>query len=147
MSNGARTQGQQVRRRFFLTGAAALPLAACAPSILAPPVGSGVRLEHVKSWSALHGQALLALSGTKGVSVRHTVDAWRMTYPSKDSAGRTILLSGLLALPRGVTPRSLVSWQHGTMTSRADVPSNLSVDGIAAAIIFALRITPRRDVI
>jgi hypothetical protein len=126
-----------MRRRSFLIGAAALPLAACAPPVLSPPVGSGIRLDYVKSWSALHGQALLTLSGTKGVRVRHTVDAWRMTYPSKDFAGRTILLSGLLALPRGVTPRGLVSWQHGTSTSRADVPSNLSVDGIAAAIIFA----------
>jgi predicted esterase len=126
-----------MRRRSFLAGAAAFPLAACSPPVLTLPAGSGVRLEHVKSWSALHGQALLALSGTKGVTVRHSVDAWRMTYPSKDSAGRTIQLSGLLALPRGVAPRSLVSWQHGTSTSRADVPSNLSVDGLAAAIIFA----------
>jgi hypothetical protein len=126
-----------VRRRSFLIGAAGLPLAACAPPILSPPAGSGIRLEHIKSWSATHGRALITLSGAKGVPVRHTVDAWRMTYPSKDSAGRAILLSGVLALPRGVTPRSLVSWQHGTSTSRADVPSNLSVDGIAAAIIFA----------
>ena len=126
-----------MRRRSFLIGAASLPLAACAPPVLTAPVGSGVSLSHVKSWTAIEGLALLALSGVKGVPARHTVDAWRMTYPSQDSAGRPIALSGLLALPRGATPRTLVSWQHGTSTTRADVPSNLSVDGISAALVFA----------
>lgn len=126
-----------MRRRSFLIGAAVLPLAACAPPVLTPPVGSGVSLVHVKSWSAVEGLALLALAGVKGVPVRHAVDAWRMTYPSKDSAGRPIVLSGLLALPRGAKARTLVSWQHGTTTLRADVPSNLSVDGLATALLFA----------
>ncbi|HEY2357138.1 MAG TPA: hypothetical protein VGH86_06790, partial [Phenylobacterium sp.] len=126
-----------MRRRSFLIGAASLPLAACAPRVLTAPAGSGVSLVHVKSWTAIEGMALLALSGVKGVPVRHSVDAWRMTYPSQDSVGRPIVLSGLLALPRGATPRTLVSWQHGTTTTRADVPSNLSVDGISAALVFA----------
>lgn len=124
-----------MRRRTFLLGAAALPLAACAPRALTPP--AGVSLVHVKSWSAVEGLALLALAGVRGVALRHTVDAWRMTYPSHDSAGRPIVLSGLLALPRGVEARTLVSWQHGTTTTRAEVPSNLSVDGVAAALLFA----------
>lgn len=114
-----------------------MPVAACGAPDLAAPGGSGVRLEPLKSWAAVHGQALLALSGTPDIRVRHRVDAWRMTYPSTDSAGRAIELSGLLALPRGVAPRTLVSWQHGTATRRTDVPSDLSTDGIAAALVFA----------
>ena len=44
---------------------------------------------------------------------------------------------GLLALPRGVAPRRLVSFQHGTSTTRTAVPSQLDGTGIATAIVFA----------
>jgi len=51
--------------------------------------------------------------------------------------GKPTQLSGLLALPHGMTPRGLVSFQHGTTSDRDDVPSNLGTDGLAAAILFA----------
>jgi hypothetical protein len=115
---------------------ATLPLAACGPPPgLAPPAGVG--LLPLKTFSVLESAALLDLAGVRGVSPRHAVDCYRINYGSHDSAGRPIRLSGLLALPRGVAARGLVSWQHGTTTTRADVPSSLSVDGKAAAIVFA----------
>src|SRR4051812_12163521 len=117
-----------MQRRSLILGslAAALPLAACAPPTLAPREGSGVRLTHLKSWPAVQGQVMLAMTGLKAIPVRHSVAAWRMTYRSPDAAGRQIELSGLLALPRNPSPRTLVSWHHGTSTSRNEVPSTLS---------------------
>lgn len=124
-----------MRRRSFLAGAAALPLAGCAaPKLTAP---DGVTLTHVKSWHPLQAWTMLKLVSVGGVTPRHTVDGWRVDYPSTDAAGRPIRLSGFLALPRGVTPTSLVSWQHGTTTTRSAVPSNVSTDAMAAAFVFA----------
>jgi acetyl esterase/lipase len=124
-----------MHRRTFLTAAAALPLAGCAPpTLVAPP---GVTLTHVKTWSPLEAWALLKLTSVEGVRPSHTVDAWRVLYPSKDSAGRPITLSGLIALPRDAKPDSLVVWLHGTTTTRTAVPSNVSTDGMAAAFVFA----------
>jgi hypothetical protein len=124
-----------MRRRSFLAGAAALPLTGCAaPRLVAPP---GVTLTHVKTWHPAQAWALLKLVSVGGVTPRHTVDAWRVLYPSTDSAGRAIQLSGFLALPRGAPPTTLVSWHHGTTTTRSAVPSNVSTDAMAAAFVFA----------
>src|SRR5262245_23561087 len=125
------------RRTFLLGGAASAPLAACSRSEFAAPAGSGIQLKPIRSWSTLESGTLLKMSGVEGRHVRHAVDAWRVLYPSHDAAGRPIVLSGLLALPRDAAPATLVSWHHGTTTTRGAVPSNLSVDGVAAAIVFA----------
>jgi len=60
-----------------------------------------------------------------------------VVYGSHDGQGRPIRLSGLLAMPRDVRARGLASWQHGTTTTRGDVPSSLSTEGVAAAILCA----------
>src|SRR5688572_105651 len=59
-----------------------------------------------------------------------------MLYTS-GSGSDVVRLSGLLALPRGVAPRRLVSFQHGTATTRTAVPSQPDGTGIAAAVVFA----------
>lgn len=124
-----------MRRRSFLAGAAALPLVGCAaPQLRAP---TGVTLTHVKTWHPLQAAGMLKLVGVDGVRPRHTVDGWRVLYPSHDSAGRPIQLSGFLALPRDVETKTLVSWHHGTTTTRSAVPSNVSTDALAAAFVFA----------
>lgn len=124
-----------MRRRTFLTGFAAAGLTACvSPPLVAPP---GVSLTPLKSYSRLEGLGLLKLAGVKGAGVRHAVACYRVGYGSHDAKGVAIRLSGLLALPRGGAARGRVSWQHGTTTTRADVPSNLSTEGVAAAILCA----------
>ncbi len=126
-----------MRRRTLLLGLGSiLPLAGCGgPPSLAPP--DGVTLTPLKTFSRMEGATLLKLAGVGGLDVRHAIDCYRVTYGSRDPRGRAIRLSGLLALPRATAPQHLVSWQHGTTTTRADVPSTLSIDGKAAAIIFA----------
>ena len=75
--------------------------------------------------------------GVNGIDAENAIDCYRVVYPSLDETGHPIRLSGLLALPHGVPARGLVSFQHGTTSSRDIVPSNLSTDGLAAAIVFA----------
>ena len=110
-------------------------LSACTspPAIEAP---EGVQLTPLTTISTFKARVLLILSGVDGISVEHPVDCYRMLYTS-GSGNDAVRLSGLLALPRGVAPRRLVSFQHGTSTTRTAVPSQLDGTGIATAIVFA----------
>jgi pimeloyl-ACP methyl ester carboxylesterase len=112
--------------RTFLIVALALLAGCMHPRPIQAP--EQVQLTPVKSISTLQARVMLGLSGVKGMSVAHPVDCYRMQY-----AGQ----SALLALPRGVAPRRLVSFQHGTSTTRTAVPSRPDGTGIAAAIVFA----------
>lgn len=95
-----------------------------------------VRLTPLKSISTLKARVLLTFAGVDGIPVENAVDCYRMQY-SIGSGSEAIQLSGLLALPRDVVPRRLVSFQHGTSTTRTAVPSQLDGTGLAAAIAFA----------
>jgi pimeloyl-ACP methyl ester carboxylesterase len=110
-------------------------LAACMhPRAIEAP--AEVQLTPLKTISTVKARLLLTLSGVDGISVKNAVDCYRMEY-TVGSGSDAVRLSGLLALPRGVTPRRLVSFQHGTSTTRTAVPSRLDGTGIAAAIVFA----------
>jgi pimeloyl-ACP methyl ester carboxylesterase len=95
-----------------------------------------VRLTPLKTISTLKARVLLTFAGVDGIPVENSVDCYRMQY-SVGSGSEVIQLSGLLALPRNVAPRRLVSFQHGTSTTRTAVPSQLDGTGLAAAIAFA----------
>lgn len=120
----------------LLLGVLSLLLSGCArPPELAAP--EGVRLTLLKTISTLEARVLLTLSGVKGVRVRRAVDCYRMEYPMVRANGETVRLTGLLALPRGIAPRRIASFQHGTTTTRTAVPSQPDGTGLAAAILFA----------
>ena len=120
----------------LLAMAAALLTGCVRPPPLEAP--RGVQLTPLRSISILEGRLLLRLAGVKGgVAVAHPVDCYRMDYVVAGPDGKDVRLSGLLALPHGVAPRRLVSFQHGTSTTRTAVPSKPDETGLAAAIVFA----------
>jgi pimeloyl-ACP methyl ester carboxylesterase len=104
------------------------------PSTQPPP---GVTLTPLRSISTLEARVLLRLAGVRDIPVRYAVDCYRMEYSALGPDGRAVRLSGLLALPRGTPARRLVSFQHGTATTRSAVPSKPDGTGLAAAILFA----------
>ncbi len=120
--------------RIALFATFALLSACTRPPVIEAP--EGVQLTPLQTISTLKARVLLTLSGVDGISVEHPVDCYRMLYTS-GSGSHAVQLSGLLALPRGVTPRRLVSFQHGTSTTRTAVPSQPDGTGIAAAVVFA----------
>jgi len=110
-------------------------LGACAhPRAIEAP--ENVRLTPLQTISKLKARVLLMFAGVDGIPVESAVDCYRMQY-SVGTGSEAIQLSGLLALPRDVVPRRLVSFQHGTSTTRTAVPSQLDGTGLAAAIAFA----------
>lgn len=120
--------------RIFLIAIFAILTGCMHPRAIQAP--AEVRLTPLKSISTLKARVLLTFAGVDGIPVENAVDCYRMQY-SIGSGSEAIQLSGLLALPRDVVPRRLVSFQHGTSTTRTAVPSQLDGTGLAAAIAFA----------
>lgn len=120
----------------IILAVAVLLLAGCMrpPPLEAP---AGATLTPLRTISPLEAKFLLALSGVRGLPVAHPVDCYRMEYSGAGPRGEAVRLSGLFALPRGVPARRLVSFQHGTSTTRTAVPSRPDGTGLASAILFA----------
>ena len=125
--------------RFAALALAAAILAGCTPPPLQTEASQSGRIEIVplKTYRTFQSRVLMWMAGIRGIDAANAIDCYRIIYPSTDEKGRPIRLSGLLALPHGSAPRGLVSFQHGTTSDRDEVPSNLSTDGLAAAILFA----------
>jgi pimeloyl-ACP methyl ester carboxylesterase len=104
------------------------------PSIQAP---DGVQLTPLRTIWSTEARVLLFLTRVKGIPVRNAIDLYKMNYTLARPDRKPMLLSGLLALPHGLVSRRLVSFQHGTTTTRTAVPSAPDGTGIATAIVFA----------
>ena len=118
----------------LLAAASAFMLGATPRSL---PALDGVRLSPLRTISTTEARVLLFLTRVKGISVHNAIDLYRMNYALASPDGTVVPLSGLLALPRGLEARRLVSFQHGTTTTRTAVPSKPDGTGIATAIVFA----------
>jgi hypothetical protein len=97
----------------------------------------GVQLTPLRTISSAEARVLLFITRVKGISVHNAIDLYKMNYTLAAPEGKRASLSGLLALPRGLVARRLVSFQHGTTTTRSAVPSKPDGTGIATAIVFA----------
>ncbi|MBS1713742.1 MAG: alpha/beta fold hydrolase [Armatimonadetes bacterium] len=65
---------------------------------------------------------------------KNAIALFKLTYASRDPRGRSTTLSALVAVPKGVAPRGLVVYCHGTQTERAQSPSKFSgKNGVAEA--------------
>ncbi len=123
-------------RTLFLPLTLAAALGACSkpPALTAP---ADITITPLKSYSRIESWALLKFAGVSGIPAAYAIDTYRVNYPVTHDDGTVSRASGLLALPRDVAPRRIVSFQHGTTSNREAVPSRLDLTGIAASIIFA----------
>lgn len=65
-------------------------------------------------------------------------DAWKVVYRTLDAAGNPTVASALLAVPQGATKAlPVVSYQHGTVMLREEVPSRLKDEGELGLILAA----------
>src|SRR5215469_13972361 len=126
-----------IARLLFITLIAVLVASCGRPPSLETDKSRDIEIVPLKTYEPLQANAMLWWVGVKGVRAANAFDCYRVLYPSTDANGHATRLSGLLALPHGRPPRGLVSFQHGTTSNRDLVPSNLSTDGLAAAILFA----------
>lgn len=66
------------------------------------------------------------------------LDLYKVRYRSDDAKGRPIILSGLLALPRGGAPRGLVIYNHGVTADRRLSPSLFTGAAKSSEVEFAV---------
>lgn len=97
------------------------------------PVPSGVQYELIASWSVERLNNILEKEFPEFAGIEETytpaenaVDLYRVTYPSviPEQGNRPTVASGLVAVPAqatGILP--VVSYQHGTVYGKHDVPS------------------------
>lgn len=110
-------------------------IAVCATGDRLP--GSVERVERLKSYSALRLRVMVRLARLpERLPVPHGVDLYRVSYWTEHQ-GTPELASGLLALPRGPSPRATVTWLNGTNPTRAEAPSSGGLVGILVAAAFA----------
>jgi len=82
--------------------------------------------QEIVSSTFLEHRSLEQMQADFGVFMAWAVDLYKITYTTPDIQGVTDTASGLVAVPIGLN-RSfpLMLYQHGTVGSRDDVPSNL----------------------
>lgn len=92
---------------------------------------SGGRLDALaaKAYPLFNNPVVLPAFDTKAQGARFDVDLHRIvTHTVVPETGERLQISGLLALPAGVKgDLPLLSWQHGTILSFDQVPSNLTL--------------------
>ena len=131
---------RRVRRTPSTLLALAALLAGCAtvPAPAPPEPGGLVRAELTGYYPALALRLALRLAELPGPTpIRCGVRTWRILYWTGDAGGEVVQASGLYAEPTFCEVRGLVSYQHGSVSRRDDVPSRGNVEGIAAAAVFA----------
>lgn len=92
---------------------------------------SAARLDQLVSdaFPLFNKPEILPPFNAKSQGARYDVDLHRIgTYTTNPENGERVKVSGLLALPAGIKGEiPLVSWQHGTLFSFDQVPSNLTL--------------------
>lgn len=97
------------------------------------PVVSGITYQHIGRWEVSHLNHILSVEAPAFTGFKvdykpalNAVDLFRVTYPSviPERNNRPTTASGLVAIPVNAetTPR-LISYQHGTVYGRQEVPS------------------------
>lgn len=84
---------------------------------------------HLRSYSQSDLAALLQQYPVPGITAR-AVDAWKIVYQTLDARGQSTHASALVVAPAAPDrPLPILSYQHGTVTERDDVPSRLNDEG------------------
>ena len=95
------------------------------------PTGRGALIQR-HSLGTIGSQTVAALVGAFDASLvdsfvfDHDIDLYKLIYETIDHAGQPTTASGLLVVPKNLTsPAPIVSFQHGTILKKNDVPSAL----------------------
>ena len=97
----------------------------------------GVSRSATLSAAQINSRARTAFGASLPRTTR-AVEMFKVRYNSRDERGRRVVLSGLLALPRGGAPKGLVVFNHGTTADRAASPSRFKGESKASETSLAM---------
>ncbi len=112
---------------LFLTAAFAFLFAAGgATAIYAQEFVSSTRVGTMSA-AQINGRMKTVFGGgAPAAAATDDVDLYKITYRSPDENNRLVVLSGLIALPRGGAPKGFVVFNHGTLADRRASPSRFT---------------------
>jgi hypothetical protein len=89
------------------------------------PRGTLFSAERVRTLGQFEISMLMMLAGISGTAPTYGVDVYKIMYNTVDFHGNSILASGSLVVPNGISGSlPLASYQHGTILKKEDAPSN-----------------------
>ncbi len=97
------------------------------PDVLNPPgPGHFDTATFIKTISLADVTAALPKEVTAVIKPLYAVDTYKITYTTTDNSGRSVVASGLVAIPRktGSLASPVLSYQHATIKTNAEAPSN-----------------------
>ncbi|MFZ6780700.1 hypothetical protein ACO0LD_28035 [Undibacterium sp. Ji83W] len=97
------------------------------PDVANPPgPGHFEAATFIKTISAAEVTAALPKEVTAVVKPLYAVDTYKITYTTTDTSGRSVIASGLAAIPRktGSLASPVLGYQHATIKTNAEAPSN-----------------------
>ncbi len=97
---------------------------------------SFIKAQHLVSYELVESLSATEVGAVFGLPVLYGVDSYRVLYTTPDINGNDHTASGLVSIPNdttGIYP--LLAVQHGTVSSRDDVPSNLE-GGSVIGLVF-----------
>ena len=108
--------------------------------------GQGGTLKSVTSQTTYDQTGLSNLANaqiifpTNQVNITYGVNTYKIEYETFDSAGNSVIASGLLAVPQkmGGSTTALLSYQHGTITHNSEAPSNNAFYNELAALLASM---------
>ncbi len=69
---------------------------------------------------------------------KYDIQQWNISYWTKDASGNNyVVASGVVIVPKGITPAPLLSFQHGTMLMKNEAPTRSEGAELAFATTFA----------
>lgn len=113
---------------LLATGASAAPQGPAGAKFYAPPAAK---------LKGAHGKLVWQRNAPNWLKVDGAAQTKLVLYTSKDAKGKTVAVSGMVAIPRGKAPKGgwpVITWAHGT-TGLADAcaPSRATADDTANA--------------
>jgi predicted esterase len=91
------------------------------------------------SAATLQAFAAAAMGVTQfSFTLQYDVDTYKIDYVTVDTQNKLVVASGVIIIPKGKSNLSLMSLQHGTVTSRAQVGSQSITNAVEGLIAGAL---------
>lgn len=118
------------------TGQGSFEIANATPVPVSTDRGTALSVTQMETKTTAQIATEYPLAILAGLNLRYDVAVYRISYQTQDAFGNSATASGVIGVPLGIQAGApLLSFQHGTISSRAQAPSiNLEATGADIAL-------------
>lgn len=97
--------------------------------------GRLISAESIATVSALQLNFVLAIAGIETIQAKQSARVFKVVYETVDAQGNSVQASGQVSFPADAgNPVPMVSYQHGTVVDRDDVPSRYALTRLESIV-------------